>query len=105
MFASYPTTVVTPKMSFRQSAESTLERALKFRGLNSTGKAEAVLPPPKLVMEILTRVSKESWTGFADLLQACPGEEATAVARAVVWLNKFGLLSCRMPSEEDHARN
>ena len=98
MFASYPTAVVTTHMDLQQSSESTPGVALAFRQLNSVGKAEAILPSPELIKAILACTPKNTWINFDELVRACLGEGEISVARAVVWLSKFGILRCRMRS-------
>jgi glycosyltransferase involved in cell wall biosynthesis len=97
MFASYPSSVVGPKMQIKRRAGCTVGDAMARRKLNSTGKAEAVLPPPELIEMIVSKLPDDRWVAFEELLPSCREHTSDSVARAVVWLSKFGVLCPMQP--------
>jgi starch synthase len=101
MFATYPTHVIGSKTEFQLRSGCTLEQALARLKLDSTGKATAVLPSPELTKEILSVVPEDGWLSFDKLHQSCSGHEPVTLARAVVWLSKFGILRSSVPGEQD----
>jgi alpha-maltose-1-phosphate synthase len=101
MFATYPTHVVGARTEFQRRAECTVQQALARLTLESTGKATAVSPTPELVRDILSVIPESGWVSFEDLHKTCPGLDYVLIARAVVWLSKFGVLRSRV-SDEDH---
>lgn len=97
MFSTYPTRIIEGRTEFQQRAECTLEEALARLTLESTGKAIAVLPQPELVRKIFSAIPEDAWVSFEELQKTCSGHDPTTLARAVVWLSKFGILRSRSP--------
>jgi alpha-maltose-1-phosphate synthase len=95
MFSTYPTHIIEPEMLFRRRTGCTVEDALSRTRLNSTGKATAVLPTKEIVSQLLALVPEDRWISLKDIVGSCPNENETSIARAAVWLCKFGVLrSC-----------
>lgn len=91
MFASYPTHHVGSGTAFRRRAGIDVAEAVSRRELVSTGFAKPVLPSPALVEALLGAVGAD-WTPFDGIARAVSGTPAEAVASALVWLSKVGVL-------------
>jgi hypothetical protein len=101
MFASYPTRAMEPDTLLQRRSGCSLEDALARRQLSSTGKATAVIPTRELVSELLALVAEDRWISLQQIIAACPSSNEVAVARAAVWLCKFGILRSNCPIDED----
>jgi starch synthase len=101
MFSSYPTHVMgCPKMQFRRRAECTVEQAIKRRQLDSTRNATGVLPTQELIEKLVGLLPETHWATFENLRQAASEYEYLVIARAFVWLCKFGILTYRVVADD-----
>ncbi|GJD78043.1 glycosyltransferase family 4 protein [Methylobacterium gregans] len=91
MFASYPTEHVGPGASFRRHEGIDLAAALSRLELASTSFAKSILPAPALIEALLTALEGD-WMPFDVLVRAVPDVSPEALASAVVWLSKAGVL-------------
>ena len=92
MFAGYPTTSLMPGTIVRRVAGATLALALQRRGLATVRFADAFLPGPDLIEGVLSCLPAESSMGF-DAMRLELGRSPLALAPAVLWLAKMGLLT------------
>ena len=92
MFAGYPTTSLTPDTAVRRTAGATLAVALQRRGLATVRFADVFLPDPGLIEAVLSCLSVETAMGF-DALRREVRRSPLALAPAVLWLAKMGLLT------------
>ena len=92
MFAGYPTTSLTPDTALRRAAGATLEVALQRRGLATVRFADVFLPDPGLIEAVLSCLPAEKAMGF-DALRREVQRSPLALAPAVLWLAKMGLLT------------
>lgn len=91
MFASYPTHHIGSGTAFRRRAGIDAVEAISRRELASTDFAKPILPAPALVETLLGAIEPD-WTPFDGIARAAPGIPQEAVASALVWLSKVGVL-------------
>ncbi len=91
MFAGYPTCSLMPDTAVRRAAGATLALALQRRGLATVRFADVFLPGPDLMEAVLSGLPAEDPMSF-DALRLGLGRSPLALAPAVIWLAKMGLL-------------
>lgn len=96
-FASFPTATARPEMRVRLLDGASLIMALDRRTLASVSFAANALPPEPLLTAIFDGLSALPDADLSNLAAALPSYGFPAVARAVVWLAKMGLVSLRDP--------
>ncbi|HEX4767986.1 MAG TPA: glycosyltransferase family 4 protein [Lichenihabitans sp.] len=91
MFAGYPTAPLSPTTLLRRRPGATVELAGRRRALATVRFAELFLPGDDLVSAILSRLEDGTGTTF-EALRAHLGLHPLAIAPAILWLGKMGLL-------------
>ncbi len=91
MFAGYPTAPLSPGTILRRRPGASVDLAGRRRALATVRFAELFLPGDELVSAILSRFEDGTATTF-EALRAHLGLHPLAIAPAVVWLGKMGLL-------------
>ena len=94
MFASYPTHHVGAGTFFRRRAGVSVAEAVSRRDLASTEFGKPIMPTPALITALLDTLASD-WAPFDDLARAAPGTAPEAVASALVWLSKVGVMDFR----------
>ena len=94
LFAGYPTAALAPGTVLRRGPGATPDLALRRRALATVRFAEPFLPNPDLIEAILSPLDETAWVSF-DALRQHLGRHPLAIAPAIVWLAKMGVLELR----------